>query len=860
MVLQEKIVESLKFQRNKWIDDFSEDSLVSHTNLLEISLISLYNRLINLLHVDAEVFRANGTVMAFGDFGKGFIGPFQPIPVLFLKSEECRVQSEWLDEIVNPLIDAGWKVSYREYTVSELLEQLDRDPELLQDITSARYISGSRALAEELESHVAKWFENNRKFYLGKLQANWAERASSEIGEKMWIEPNLESFPGGLEDIRILKTALPLMGYTGLDDAVRNGLIDLEDNEILRRTEKLFIRILNFLLSKNNNNLTISIKLQEDIAKAFGYTPRAGFSETEEFLKDIHKSFFDIQRISQVFWGIVEQEHISETISITRTQVLEPGITVSDRFLEADSEVFQLNPENFIKIFRLAAQQGLLVGSNTLRWLRSFRNILETMAGNRKALEEFLQLIHADSPELQVFRQFHNMGFLGCVIPEWNAIVGLTQHDMFHSYPFHEHALRTLGEVKKVMIGDYAEEEKELSSVARKLNDPRWLYIAALLHDIGKSSGQNHALKGGEMVPAIARRLGMLPEESDTVQFLVAEHTLLMDSASMRDIGDEEMLANCTLTIGDQLKLDQLIILTFADLKATGSKAFQKWQQSPIMFLYERLSQILEKGEPSPRIIADRIEQIKTLIKNEISDLMDESEVVSQLFEVAPRYLLSVEPQEIARHLRMEWQLLHSEDPFVFDVKKQDNNWVVTILSEMIPWLLFKSAGLMTLHNIDISAAQVFLKENNIVILIFWCTPREEFMEPKWSEVEEDLKKLLTYRLALDCRLSKYFKEHPFHSQYPVRSQSHIVVDNESSENYTILEIFTNDKPGLLYTITKTLADMDVRVYVAKITTRGNQVADVFYVKNHLGNKLLDKDQLDELTWALKYSLDGMDT
>ncbi len=855
MVLQEKLVESLKFQRSKWLDDFSEDGFLGHTNLLEISIISLYNRLINLLNVDAEVFRANGAVLALGDFGRSFIGPFQPIPILFLKSEECRLQDEWLDEIINPLKEAGWTVSYNSCTIREVLEKLDKDPEFLKEIISARYISGSRALAEDLESQILKWFENNRHTHLGKLKENWVRRATSLENQDLWLEPDLGSFPGGLEDIRTIKVALSLAGYRGLDDAAINGLIELEDSNVIRHTEKLFIRILNFLLSQKKYDLVLSINIQEEIARAFGYSAIAGFSEVEEFLKDVYRSFFDIQRIARLFWSTIELNYLEKEPSVAGGQTLEPGITVSDRFIEIDPEKYHLTPENFIKIFRLAAQHGVMVGASTLKVLRNSRNILETMAGNRKALDELLQLIHADSTELHVFRQFHDMGFLSCIIPEWKAIIGLTQHDMFHIYPFHEHAIRTLIEVKKILAGDYSREEKDLSAVARKINDPRWLYIAALLHDIGKSGGRDHAIRGGEMVPAIARRLGMLPEESDIVQFLVAEHTLLMDSASMRDIGDEEMLANCTLTIGDQLKLDQLLILTYADLKATGPRAFQKWQQSPIMFLYERLSQILEKGEPSPQLISDRIEQIKTLIRNEVSDLMDEAEVVSQLFEVAPRYLLSVEPQEIARHLRMEWKLLHSDEPFIMDVRKQDNNWIVTIVSEMIPWLLFKSAGLMTLHGIDISAAQVFLKENNIVILIFWCTSRND-MDKKWQEVESDLKRLMEYKLALDCRLSRYFNEHLSSSFTIGKAKSRIVIDNDSSENYSILEVFTDDRPGLLYTITKTLADIGIRVYVAKITTRGNQVADVFYVKDHLGNKLLDSEQLTELKWALKYRLD----
>ncbi|MBW2067497.1 MAG: hypothetical protein JRI31_01270 [Deltaproteobacteria bacterium] len=854
MVFQEKIVTSLKNQREKWINDFSEDGFIGHTHFLEISLISLYNRLMNLLNVDAEQFRANGVVLALGDFGRGFIGPYQRVPILFLKTDTCKLQDDWLREIINPLEEAGWKIDYEVLTDTEVIKRVDRDCQFLQEVASARYLSGNRSLLDKLELKLYEWFEANREFYIQNFRAKWSDPSRFQLGPEPWLEPDIIDFPGGLGDLRNLRAALAVLGCTTLDDAITSGLLFREDADELRKIEKFYLRIMNVLFARNSHSCKLEYGLQEEVAKLFGYAPRMGFSEVENFMRDLYVSFQAVRRALTIFWGLVRSE---KERSLDERE-LEKGILLASGELRVNFDEYNLlDPASFVKIFRIAADHKATVSAETLRHLRACRNVLETSAGDRAVLIEFMAMMESDSNDVRTLRLFHDMELLSSIIPEWKGIVGLVQHDLFHAYPFDEHALRTVAEVKKVLNGHYDSEERELTVVASRISYPGLLYLAALLHDIGKSGGSGHAIKGGEMIPTISQRLGLLPVESDFIQFLVANHTLLMDSASMRDVGDEEMLANCALSVGDLVKLDHLLVMTFADLKATGPRAFQKWEQSPIIFLHERLSRILEKGEPSPALIAERLEQMKMVVQQRVSDLMDESEVASQLAEVDPRYLLSMEPAEIAQHLRMEWDLFHGDEPVVWEVRRQERGWVVTIVSEMLPWLLFKAAGLMTLHDIDIVAAQIFLKKNNVVVLIFNCMSRNLGKEPDWNEVREELIKLLEHKFALDYRLSKHFRE--ARQVGPVERngrESRIVVDNDSSEAFTILEVYTYDRPGLLYTITKTLADFGIRVYVAKISTRGDQVADVFYVRDHLGRKLTDSELIEELKNAVKYWLD----
>ncbi len=245
----------------------------------------------------------------------------------------------------------------------------------------------------------------------------------------------------------------------------------------------------------------------------------------------------------------------------------------------------------------------------TRQWISHNKHVLNGASGSPGVKDEFLELLRSDSAQIPALRRFYDYGLMTALIPELASIHGLVQHDEFHLYPVQEHHLRTVAELKKTIDGDYGDEEPELTMVAADLGDPALLLLAGLFHDVGKSAGGGHAARGGEMIPAVAKRFGLTAQETDTVQFLVSQHLLLLDSASMRDLADHEMLSSCTAAVGRKEYLDQLVLLTFADMMSTGPRARDKWRDTPVLTLYCNLRSILEKGEPSSRIISERISQ-----------------------------------------------------------------------------------------------------------------------------------------------------------------------------------------------------------------------------------------------------------
>jgi [protein-PII] uridylyltransferase len=498
------------------------------------------------------------------------------------------------------------------------------------------------------------------------------------------------------------------------------------------------------------------------------------------------------------------------------------------------------------------------LASVTRQWVRHHRNALDTAAGDQAVREELLDLIRDDAPDLRFVREFYNQGLMTSLIPELSAVHGLVQHDAFHLYPVQEHHFRTLTELKRLFRGDLSHVEPELTQIAQGVQDPSTLYLAALLHDIGKSSGRGHALHGGEMIPAVARRLGLNAEESDLLQFLVAQHLLLMDSASMRDLADEEMVANCASLTGATERLDLLALLSLTDMVATGPKGYQKWRDTPVVALYDRIYHLLEKGEPSQQAIIERVAHIRSQVAEEVSDLMGTAELEEYFANLAPRYLLSMAPGAIAKHLRMEWQLRQTNEPLVLDVSVADGSAEIIVVSRETTALVSRSAGILTLHDMDIRGAQVFAMNNDVIILIFQCRfASDSARKPEWDAVREHLKRLLQGKIALNYRIASHAASRKYTPPPLRKTPSQILVDNSSNAKYTILEVYTLDRVGLLYTITRTLFELQVRIFVAKITTKVDQVADVFYIRTKQGEKVTDPEQIEEIKNALLFWLDG---
>jgi [protein-PII] uridylyltransferase len=851
--------ESLKKQREQLLKDHGEGHLSRHASLLEIAIISLYNRLANRL--DTEPFRSSGAVVAIGNFGRGLVGVNQCVPVLFLGRERGVWSQEYIDEILGPLRDAGWALQTLTGTPGEMMEKAAEDFGLLVKLIEMRYISGSRQLVDEMDRLIEDHAEKHQADLLASLRQGVAERLAKLEHPESWLEPDLEGNPGGIAEITAIRAACRITSkIRTFEDAVFRGYLNRQEVEFLQQADKTYNHLLNILQSMDGHSATtLRFEDQETLAGLLGYAGRPGYLPVETFMQSTYQLFHGVSNIAQEFWDRLD-EIGSENLYPQEDEAkpLEEGVVMRGRRIFVQPDRYPATAANVVHLFVLAAEHGATFANMTRQWIRHHANVLSAERPDAALKAELLQLIRSDGPELPALRRFYDLGLFAAIIPEVAAVHGQVQHDAFHLYPVHEHHLRTLRVLKETISGQHEKEEPELTAVARRIEDPICLYLAGLLHDIGKGTGKDHALNGGAMIPAVAQRIGLEADQSDTVQFLVAQHLLLVDSASLRDLSDEEMLAHCALVIRTPENLDQLLVLSFADMAATGPKALRKYRDTPVLALHEKIYHLLEKGEPSHEAITEKIAMIRAQVEREVSDLMNPSQLEDHFSQLAPRYLLAMSPGSIARHLRLQWKLQHSEETLVAEFLSGDGHVEITVVSWDTPGLLARAAGILSLHDMNILGAQVFTMNNGMTILVFQCRSDEgRLNEREWEAVQDDMKRLLQGKMALDFRIAAHAASRP-PTQATMRvSPSRVFIDNESSAKYTILEVYTTDRIGLLYSISRTLMDLQIRIFIAKITTKVDQVADVFYIRTQDGSKVLDPEQIEEIKHALCFWLDG---
>ncbi len=859
----ENIVESLKRQREQILRSPDGDMARRHMSLLEVAIISLHNRLVNRMAPDSDKFRSSGAIIALGSLGRGVLGPQDPVSLLWIRTETFPWGEGWQDDLVEPLKEAGWSVELQLATIPEILDRAEKDVRLFFDLLEGRYLSGNRQLVAELDHALDELIARRQEALFSHLYDELRGRQARLSVPENWLEPDLVESPGGLKDIDTIRYASRvLLDVRCFEDAIFQGYLTRWEADRLDRAEKNLLKWLGLIRTlKGSEESVLDFDVQEILAEKLGYSGRAGFLPVETFMQDVHQTLYDVFCVAAEFC-----ERLQETGKLTDAPLQGPsfqlaeGLSVVSGRIQVDPARFSPTAANLVRLFVHAAEHGVGFTSSTRRWIQHHRNVLETASGDPEVRDAFLALLRKDGASLQAVRRFANYGLLKALIPETALVHGLVQHDAFHVYPVNEHHLRTLREIKRIEQGDYREEEPEITALLDSFGERAGLYLAALLHDIGKHVGKDHALHGAEMFPIIAQRLGLDENTTELVIFLIRHHLLLMDTASMRDLGDMEMLLQCARIVGDPERLHALLILSLADMMATGPKAQQKWRETPVKELYDRLLTLLEKGEPSEEVLAKRLERVKEAVFRKVSDLMDRERLESHFAQLPPRYLLSMSPEVMAMHLRLETRLENDPDAFVWDVHTENGTTSITILSREMPGLLAKAAGILTLHDLDIRDAQVFTKKNGVVLLLFRCLLHEK--EPSvtdWNRVQLDLRRLLEGKLALDYRIAAHAADRR-EERVPSSSRggSRVLVDNDSVKDYTIVEVYTSDRPGLLYTITRTLQDLNVRIHVAKITTKVDQVADIFYIRTHRGQKVTDPEQVEELRRALLFWLDGV--
>ena len=863
--MKQNTAENLRRER----DRLSRD--IHHTNAMTFmhnmaGLVDEYFRTsfeISDIGPRMDIARNPYAIIALGGYGRNDQCVHSDVDLLILFEKRVPEAAEGLiQEIVYPLWDIGLDVGHATRSMKECLSLAGKDYEILTPLLDARFVCGvSRlftALTQQLRQKVVLRY--SRRIIDWLVETNQARH--ERFGDSAYLlEPNLKEGQGGLRDFHtILWIARIKSAITQIRDLEYLGYLSHEEYHQMANALEFIGQVRNRLhLLQGRKYDQLHFENQLRLAKALGYRKANGQQPVERFLGDLHGQMEFIKQQHLMFLFEQGYEKRSRRIKRRSKTAKIDGIKVNKDALHFEStRLVSASPLLLLQVFEESARLRLPLGAETLRIVREFGHLCdEELRSSPAAVRSFEKILLAPAPTFNVLNAMLHSGLLERFIPEFHAVVNCIQYDEYHIYPVDRHLLRTVKTLKKFADADDAKADELTCQVYSELKNRKLLLWGALLHDIGKGQpGGNHSAKGEALVPAILAEKGYRPSEIDTVAFLVREHLLLAKTAARRDINDEETALYCARRINDVERLKMLYLLTVADSMATGPKAWSSWTATLLKDLFLKVLNVLEKGElATQEAVADVARKRESLLQKTPKEQQKDLEA---MFEVlSPRYLLNVPPEVIQEHLTLYRRL--GDQHFVWEIEPSlsSDTRIVTLCAKDHPGLFSRIAGVFTLNSINILDAQVFTWRNKIALDIFKVQPPPDpiFESDKWDRTHQHLVQTLEGKLDLPGRLKSRMKGFRPSRPAAMDRPQRIVVDNHTSSFFTIVEVFTEDFPGLLFRITDALFRCRLDVWVAKIATNVDQVVDVFYVRDLDGQKVDDPDLVAHIKSTIQAAL-----
>ncbi len=804
-------------------------------------------------------------LVALGGYGRQELFPFSDIDLMILFRPELKGKIDKVaDAVFYPLWDTGLEVGHGVRTVKESIEQASKDFFFQVALLDARLIAGSQLLFFELQSeNKAHFIEGKREEFVTNMELFRNQRCERFGSHSYLLEPHIKEGKGGFRDIQaMLWTAKVVYGLEGLTGIANAGILMEQEQADFVKSWDTLVKIRNRLhyISKRKND-QLYFEQQEEMAEVFGFKNKDGVLAVEAFMQETYGYLQTIAVTTDLFF-----EHVGEILGLAGKggegrpeKVLEKGIELRNNHihLTATPRDLQAKPHLLMRVFLAASRMEVPIHHRAKKAIAANLDLItdKVRAASRMSAP-FLSILESSKDILAVLSPMLETGLLVAYIPEFGRLVTLAQHDIYHIYTVDRHSLQAVTELHKVI------QEKE--DILRAVESPSILFLAMLLHDIGKGAGGDHSLIGAELVSGIGERLGLQAVECECLSFLVRHHLFLPENALRRDLNDSAFIKRCAETIGNVDRLSMLYLLSIADSKATGPSAWSDWKATLLQEMFLRVQPYLEvsahdnAGEGS---VERQVEEGVVWLREQVRELVSEKKDMRlDIDDLSADYLLSFTPDVIAGHIeihRDNYRLLRQKS-MIF-AKNNGEQWSLLIMTTDQPGLLAKICGVMALNNLTVLNAQIFTWADGTVVDVVdvRSTDGLAFSEKDWQGLNRDLDLVIAHRLGLGHRLyKKLAAAYARRKELVGRQESRVVIDNETSEVFTVVEIYADDRPGQLYHITQTLADFGINIHKAFIATEVDQLIDVFYVLDSEKRKVEDDEFKEEIVQGVLYSIE----
>jgi [protein-PII] uridylyltransferase len=804
-------------------------------------------------------------VLAVGGYGRAEMAPASDVDLLFLTAGGAgpRIQAV-IESTLYILWDLKLKVGHASRTIEDCLRYGRDDMTVRTALLERRHIWGDLALSNRLGARLeTELFRNTAPDFIEAKLAERAERHAKQGGQRYMLEPNVKEGKGGLRDLQTLYwIAKYIHRVDKAAELVPLGFFTPEEYDSFRAAETFLWAVrchLHHAAGRATDQLTFDI--QPAIAERMGYADGGGRRGVEHFMQAYFRHATRVGELTRIFLTALEARHVKRAPDLfrllRRPKKLRAGYKVDlNRLSIADPKAFLADPLNMLRIFEEGLRTGLLLHPDAMRLVAANLHLIDQdLRENPEAVQIFLDLLLKHGNPERALRRMNELGVLAAFVPEFEPVVAMMQFNVYHHYTVDEHTIQCIRVLAQIERGELVEELPVASKILNEGVNRRVLYVALFLHDIGKGRPEDHSVLGAQISRRVAPRLRLNPEECETVEWLVRNHLLMSDTAQKRDIGDPRTVRDFAKQVGTKKRLDLLTVLTVCDIRGVGPNTWNNWKAMLLRQLYRDTADALENGlEALNR--PNREDAAKRALREVLADW--------------PRGDLRT---ETARHYGPYWQGLSTETQAVFarllrgigeaeiriDLHPEparDATRACFALADH-PGIFSRLAGALALVGANIVDARTYTSKDGYATAVFWIQDAEgrPYEEARLPRLRKMIERTFAGEVIAGQALVDRDKVRKRDRQFRVPTT--ITFDNEGSDIYTIVEVDTRDRPGLLHDLTRTLAANNIQIASAVIATYGVQVVDSFYVKDMFGLKLHSKPRQEALEKKLRAAIEA---
>ncbi len=817
-------------------------------------------------------------LVAIGGYGRGELNPHSDIDFMFLHDGQIAAGkplpylSRLIDGVLYPLWDVGLKVGHAVRSMDDCVNVANSDMQSKTSLIEARLIVGEEALfAKFQKTLVSKCVVGFVEKYIAMRLEDQATRRTKFGNSACMQEPNIKNGCGGLRDFQnLLWMAFFKYRTRSLRDLERDEFVSEAERKQLEAAYDFLLRVRTELHYHVNRALDVLGKnLQPAVAHNLGYGDRSPSKRIEKFMRDLYTHMRNIFLITRTLEQRMALRPAGQGLLSLRAWLpqrrREPEIVDGFKFIKGEihavsSRIFRDSPRRLMRVFLHAQQRRLTLHPDLAQLIRNQLSLVDRdFLSDEQVAETFLTLLDRRGEVAPILRAMHEVNLLGKYIPEFGKLTCLVQHEFYHQYAADEHTLVCLEQLDRVWEAR-DDPYKNYAPLFQGLDRPRVLYLALLLHDVGKAERHKqgrHPEVSAAMAMRAAKRLHLDSAVALTLRTIVENHLVMASISQRRDLDDTAVVSQFARQIGTPEALNLLALLTFADAQGTSDKLWNGFKDALLWDLYARAMPLLTGGTEFIRAGKAQHELLLQEVRKLAPAELSEEELQAHFTALPPRYFQIHTAAEILddlvlTHRFLDRQVLEDGKAWSPLTAWRDERNRGYNLVKVCTWdragLFSKIAGSFSAVGLNILGAQIFTRADSVALDAFFVNDavsgnlatrgqHDEFgslLDQVLTGEAVDLPALIRRQIVTRPRYQAYIGE---------RIPTQIRLDNEASESRTLIEIETEDRLGLLYTISQTLAELALDISAARIVTERGAAIDSFYVRELDGNQVVSVER-----------------